>query len=90
MACRNLTGQQSGNHAVLLALAVLALTIPSLFSHSIGPDTSQDVEAELRCVRGHDYPVCIRNLYSLRSARSPITYVEENKAPSQNGASARQ
>ena len=44
-ACRNLTGSQSGNHAVLLTLAVLALAIPSLFSHSIGPDTSQEVEA---------------------------------------------
>jgi Ca2+:H+ antiporter len=37
--------RQSGNHATLLILAVLALAIPSMFSHSIGPDTSLEVEA---------------------------------------------
>lgn len=37
--------RQSGNHAVLLILAVLALVIPSFFSHSIGPETSIQVEA---------------------------------------------
>jgi Ca2+:H+ antiporter len=37
--------RQSGNHAILLTLAVLALAIPSVFSHSIGPDTSPQVEA---------------------------------------------
>ncbi len=37
--------RQTGNHAILLTLAVLALVIPSLFSHSIGPDTSPQVEA---------------------------------------------
>lgn len=37
--------RQSGNNAILLTLAILALAIPSLFSHSIGPDTSPAVEA---------------------------------------------
>ncbi len=37
--------RQSGNHAILLTLAVLALVIPSMFSHSIGPETSKEVEA---------------------------------------------
>lgn len=37
--------RQSGNHAILLTLAVLALAIPSMFSHSIGPETSTEVEA---------------------------------------------
>ncbi len=37
--------RQSGNHAILLTLAVLALAIPSVFSHSIGPETSAEVEA---------------------------------------------
>ncbi len=74
--------QQSGNHAVLLTLAVLALTIPSLFSHSIGPDTSQDVETLSLGVSGVMIILYVFGiLYSLRSAGSPITYVEENKAP---------
>lgn len=37
--------RQSGNQAILLTLAILALAIPSMFSHSIGPDTSPGVEA---------------------------------------------
>jgi Ca2+:H+ antiporter len=37
--------RQSGNHAILLTLAVLAMAIPSVFSHSIGPETSVEVEA---------------------------------------------
>src|SRR5512142_179896 len=37
--------RQSGNHAILLTLAVLALAIPSMFSHSIGPDSSPEGEA---------------------------------------------
>lgn len=36
---------QAGRNAILLALAMLALLIPSLLSHSIGPDTSPKVEA---------------------------------------------
>jgi Ca2+:H+ antiporter len=34
----------ASNHAILLTLAVMALTIPSLFSHSIGPETSVKIE----------------------------------------------
>jgi Ca2+:H+ antiporter len=37
--------RQSANHAILLTLSVLALAIPSIFSHSIGPETSPEVEA---------------------------------------------
>lgn len=37
--------QAAGRNAILLVLAVLALLIPSLLSHSIGPDTSIRVEA---------------------------------------------
>ncbi len=36
---------QAGRNSILLVLAVLALLIPSLWSHSIGPDTSPKVEA---------------------------------------------
>jgi len=37
--------RNASRNAILLVLAVLALLIPSLFSHSIGPDTSPKVEA---------------------------------------------
>jgi len=37
--------QQASNNAILLGLAIVALVIPSLFSHSIGPDGSLKVEA---------------------------------------------
>ena len=36
--------KHAGRNAILLLLAVIALAIPSLFSHSIGPDTSMPVE----------------------------------------------
>jgi len=37
--------RNAGRNAVLLVLAILAMLIPSLFSHSIGPDASPRVEA---------------------------------------------
>jgi Ca2+:H+ antiporter len=37
--------QGAGRNAVLLVLTIVALVIPSLFSHSIGPETSPRVEA---------------------------------------------
>lgn len=37
--------RNTGRNAILLILAVLAMLIPSLFSHSIGPETSPKVEA---------------------------------------------
>jgi Ca2+:H+ antiporter len=37
--------RNASRNAILLILAVLAMLIPSLFSHSIGPDTSPKVEA---------------------------------------------
>jgi len=37
--------QAAGRNSILLVLAVLALLIPSLLSHSIGPETSLRVEA---------------------------------------------
>jgi Ca2+:H+ antiporter len=36
--------RQAGNNAILLALAVVALLVPSLLSHSIGSETSPEVE----------------------------------------------
>ena len=37
--------KHAGRNAILLLLAVIAMVIPSLVSHSIGPDTSTRVEA---------------------------------------------
>ena len=37
--------RHAGNHATLLALSVMALVVPSIFSHSIGPVGSMKVEA---------------------------------------------
>lgn len=37
--------QQASNNAILLVLAVVALVVPSLLSHSIGPESSPRVEA---------------------------------------------
>jgi len=37
--------QQASNNAILLSLAIVALVVPSLFSHYIGPDSSVKVEA---------------------------------------------
>jgi len=37
--------RNASRNAILLVLAVLAMLIPSLFSHSIGPETSPKVEA---------------------------------------------
>jgi Ca2+:H+ antiporter len=36
--------RQAGNHTVLLTLSILAMVVPSLFSHSIGPEGSAGVE----------------------------------------------
>jgi Ca2+:H+ antiporter len=37
--------RQSANNGILLSLVIVALIIPSLFSHSIGPDNDPKVEA---------------------------------------------
>lgn len=42
---QNFDQRQASNNAILLALAVIALSIPSLLSHSIGAETSLEVEA---------------------------------------------
>lgn len=70
--------RQSGNHAILLTLAVLALVIPSIFSHSIGPETSREVEALSLGVAAVMIVVYILGIvYSLRFVESPITYSTE-------------
>lgn len=67
--------RQSGNHATLLTLSVLALVIPSLFSHSIGNDGSLKVEAlSLGVAATMVILYAVGLIYSLRFNRSPITY----------------
>ena len=73
--------RQSSNQAVLLALAILALVIPSLFSHSIGPENSPEVEALSLAVAAVMIVLYVIGLiYSLRVNKSPITYPASPKS----------
>jgi Ca2+:H+ antiporter len=70
--------KQAGHHAVLLTLAVLALVIPSFFSHSIGEEGS--VEVEILSLGVAIIMVLLYGLglfYSLKINNSPVTYAEE-------------
>jgi Ca2+:H+ antiporter len=76
--------RQSSNHAILLTLTIVALIIPSLFSHSIGPDNDPKVEAlslGVSTVMMVLYGLGL--LYSLRMPQSPVTHpsTEEHKKP---------
>ncbi len=78
--------RQAGNNAILLALAVIALVIPSLMSSSIGADTSIKVEAlslGVAVVMIVLYALGI--LYSLKAHKSPLSV----SAPSQSEEKAR-
>ncbi len=67
--------KQAGHHAVLLTLAVLALVIPSFFSHSIGPDNSPRVEALSLGVAVIMILLYILGLiFTLKVNNSPLTY----------------
>jgi len=69
----------ASRNAILLVLAVLALLIPSLFSHSIGPDTSPKVEALSLGVAAIMIVLYILGL--LDAARSGDTPVTQEPAP---------
>ena len=76
--------RHSSNNAILLALTIVALIIPSLFSHSIGPDIDPKVEALSLGVSAVMIVLyALGLLYSLRSAKSAITHpsVEGHKKP---------
>ncbi|NMB88632.1 MAG: calcium/proton exchanger [Chloroflexi bacterium] len=76
--------QQASNHTVLLTLAVLALVIPSLFSHSMGSVGGVKVEALSLGVAVVMIVLYVLGLvYSLGVARSPITYAPA-KRPEKN------
>ncbi len=67
--------RQAGNQSILLVLAVLALTIPSIFSHSIGPENSVSVEALSLGVAGVMIVLYVLGLiYSLRARESGVTH----------------
>jgi len=67
--------RSASNNSILLILAVLALAIPSLFSHSIGPETSNGVEYLSLGVAGIVIVLYgLGVLFSLRSKDSPLTY----------------
>lgn len=77
----------TGNHAVLLTLSVLALAIPSIFSHSIGPETSVAVEElsiGVSIVMIVLYALGL--LYSLRNRDAVVTTpVEEDAGENHSG-----
>ncbi len=67
--------RQSGNNAILLTLTIVALIIPSLFSHSIGPDNDPKVEAlslGVSVVMIVLYALGL--IFSLKSTKSAITH----------------
>lgn len=67
--------RQASNNAILLILVVIALVIPSIFSHSIGPETSLGVENMSLGVAG--VMILLYGLgifFSLRVSKSPLTY----------------
>lgn len=73
--------RQSSNQAVLLILSVLALVIPSIFSHSIGPEGSLRVEALSLGVAVVMLVLYVLGLiFSFKMADSPLTYTEPASA----------
>lgn len=71
--------RNASRNAILLVLAVLAMLIPSLFSHSIGPDTSPRVEALSLGVAG--VMIVLYALGLLDAAKSGDTPVTHEPAP---------
>ena len=71
--------RNASRNAILLVLAVLAMLIPSLFSHSIGTDTSPKVEALSLGVAA--IMIILYLLGLLDAARSGDTPVTQGPAP---------
>jgi len=70
--------KQAGHHAVLMTLAVLALVIPSFFSHSIGEEGS--IEVEILSLGVAIIMILLYGLglfYSLKLPELPVTKSEE-------------
>lgn len=74
--------RQAGNHAILLTLVIIALVVPSLFSHSIGSELSVQVEAlslGVAAIMMILYGLGV--FYSLQTAKGPMTYHDGGKRP---------
>lgn len=70
--------KQAGHHSILMTLAVLALVIPSFFSHSIGEEGSVKVEVLSLGVAVIMILVYIMGLiYTLKANNSPVTYAAQ-------------
>ena len=70
--------RQAGNNAILLILVIIAMVIPSIFGHSIGPETSFEVEALSLGVAGIMIVLYALGLFfSLRMPSSPLAYETE-------------
>jgi Ca2+:H+ antiporter len=67
--------ERAGNNAIMLALAVVTLVVPSLFSHYIGPEESVGVEVLSLGVAGIMIVLYALGLfYSFKSSSSPVTH----------------
>jgi Ca2+:H+ antiporter len=76
--------KQAGNYAVLLALTILALVIPSFFGHSLGDEGSAGVETLSLGVAGVMILLYVLGVvYSLKYSGSPITASQDKTAHSQ-------
>jgi Ca2+:H+ antiporter len=74
--------RQATNHATLLTLAILALAIPSFFSHSIGAEGSVKIETLSLGVAGVMIVLYVLGMiYSLRVYHSPLAQPVEIEHP---------
>lgn len=83
--------RQAGNNSIMLTLAVIALLIPSMFSHSIGTEGSLKVEAlslGVAVIMVILYAVGI--LYSFKAHNSPLTVPTALEPAQQNHPAASQ
>lgn len=71
--------RSASRNAILLVLAVIAMLIPSLFSHSIGPETSSRVEALSLGVAA--IMICLYLLGLMDAARTGDSPVTQEPAP---------
>ncbi len=69
--------KQAGNYAVLLAMTILALVVPSFFGHSLGDEGSVGVETLSLGVAGVMVVLYVLGIiYRLKHSDSPITAEE--------------
>lgn len=67
--------ERAGNNAIMLALVIVTLVVPSLFSHFIGPEDSIGVEVLSLGVAGIMIVLyALGLLYSFKTSKSPVTH----------------